>query len=51
MRKMLLTLTVRQVEDIDTNSNIIGISKSEYVRRILDAYIDNKKKEEETQSK
>lgn len=51
MKKMLLTLTIRQVDDIDTNSNLIGISKSEYVRRILDGYIDNKKKEEERQSK
>lgn len=51
MRKMLLTLTTRQVDDINANSELIGISKSEYVRRILDNYIENKKKAEESKSK
>jgi hypothetical protein len=40
MVKTLVSLTERQMEVLNTNSESLGISKSELLRRILDRYLD-----------
>ena len=40
MIKTLVSLTERQMEVLNTNSESLGISKSELLRRILDRYLE-----------
>jgi predicted DNA-binding protein len=40
MEKMLVSLTERQISFIEKEAKKLGISKSEYIRRVLDSYID-----------
>ena len=43
MKRTQIYLTKRQLGIIKESAYKIGISKSEFIRRILDQYIDNQK--------
>lgn len=44
MVKTLISLTERQMEILGTEAKILGISKSELLRRVMDKYLDSGKK-------
>ena len=44
MIKTLISLTERQMNILSTESESLGISKSELLRRIMDKYLDSGKK-------
>lgn len=44
MIKTLISLTERQMEILGAEAKILGISKSELLRRVMDKYLDSSKK-------